>query len=46
MVEDNYTILDSNANQAVIDKISFFQETVPSFTYSQNCNLFSISVTF
>ena len=27
--------LDSNFNQAVIDKISNFQEIAPNFTYSQ-----------
>ena len=27
--------LDSNFNQGVIDKISNFQEMVPSFTYTQ-----------
>ena len=30
--------LDSNLNQAVIDKISNFQEIAPNFTYSQNLN--------
>ena len=30
--------LDSNFNQAVIDKISNFQEIAPNFTYSQNHN--------
>ena len=27
--------LDSNFNEAVIDKISFFHEIAPNFTYSQ-----------
>ena len=29
-------LLDSNFNQAVIDKISNFNEIAPNFTYSQN----------
>ena len=28
-------LLDSNFNQAVIDKISIFQEIAPNFTYLQ-----------
>ena len=28
--------LDSNFNQAIIEKISFFHEIAPNFTYSQN----------
>ena len=27
--------LDSNFNEAVIDKLSIFQEIAPNFTYSQ-----------
>ena len=43
-MEDNHSymchicakgILDSNFNQAVIDKISIFHEIAPNFTYSQ-----------
>ena len=38
--------LDTNFNQAVIDKISNFQEIGPNFTYSQNRIFLNIIGTF
>ena len=33
---------DSNFNQAVIGKISIFQEIAPHFTYSQTIEIFQV----
>ena len=38
--------LDSNFNQAVIDKISNFHEIAPNFTYLQNSKFLSIIGSF